>query len=232
MAGVVGGTKRRQPPTTADQGDGEAMSNSDIFVSVAYALYVIAPGIREELWLRTALFFNSIGFAIWGLWIGSWPVVVANVLFCLVSLRQMRRAYEERRPVELPPEATLIGTELFPEMAPHDLQRFYDLGQDLSISNDALLTLGDEPTHLYAVLEGNLWIHLPDGSIIARPTPAIVGEVGALLEGRVSATVVANEARVHKWRRSDLDKLQRSHPSFTGPFLKGLSAQLVTWAAA
>ncbi len=204
------------------------MSNPDIFVSLAYTLYVLAPALRDELWLRTALFFNSVGFAAWGLMIGSWPVVVANVLFALISLRQMRRAFDDRRQIVLPEDAALYGAALFPTMLDQDLDRFWKLGQSAGIDNDTLTNLGEPATYLYAVLEGHVTVLLADGTALEQSGPSIIGEISSLAaaSGAATATVIAQDARVHKWLKSDLDELQHSHPSFTGPFLRGLSAQM------
>ncbi len=207
---------------------GEVVSNSDVFVSIVYTLYVVAPAIRDELWLRTALFFNSFGFALWGFWIGSWPVVVANAMFCVISLRQMIRAYEERRPVELPEDAAVYGTTFFPDMSRSDLKRFWQLGETLTLNHRELATLGEPSSHLYVVLEGATSVTRSDGSTIERPAPIVVGEISTLSadDRDASATVVTRNARVQAWDKADLSALQESHPSFTGPFLKGLARQM------
>ncbi len=205
------------------------MSNSDIFVSLAYALYVIAPGIRDELWLRTALFINSFGFAVWGLWIGSWPVVIANILFCLMSLRQMHRAYNERRPAQLCVDAATIGAPLFPAMGERDLELLWKAGEDLYAENVPIITLGEEVDKLYILLDGDINVCLPDGSSYETSRPTILGEISALSANRsngATATVTANNARFRCWDQQTLEYLQENRPTMVGPFLKGLSAQM------
>lgn len=216
--------------TNAKLGD-LAMSNTDIFVSAVYVFYVMSPALRDEFLLRSALFVTSLGFATWGLWMGSWPVVIANTLFCLLSLRQMYRAYQERRPVELSVDAATAGALVFPSMSDRDLQALWAGGHDYTAPEVNLTTRGERLDHLFLVLEGELLIELASGETIVRPAPAVIGEISTVsfAEDRAAnATVMAKNARMRVWEKADIVALQQERPSMAAPFLRGLSAQMAT----
>lgn len=204
------------------------MSSPDIFVSLAYALYVIAPGIRDELWLRATLLANSIAFAIWGLWIDTTPVVVANALFSLMSLRQLHRVWSERRPVHLSDEAESVHSEVFDRMDRRAFARLWDRGEEV-INPGSMTTLGMPVNALWVVVEGTAEVALASGERLHRAAPALIGEITAL-SGSAGATATANvsldEGRVRCWSRSDLDDLFASSPEVEAQMLRGLSETL------
>lgn len=205
------------------------MSNADILVCFVYVVYIAAPSIRQEFWLRLALFTTSVGFAVWGALLESWPVIAANVLFCLMSLRQIHRAYIEMQPVTLSDGASQFGVELFPAMLDRDLQRLWESGKELHVEQEELLSLGVPSDFIYAVLGGTLTTVLATGLEIETSLPTIIGEVSTLSEstsGAASATVTAFDARVLQWSKSDIEDLQKVHPSMSAPFLKGLASQM------
>ncbi len=210
----------------------KSVSNSDMFVSVAYVLYVLAPALKQEFWLRAALLVNSLGFAIWGLWIGSWPVVVANTLFCLISLRQLRRAYLERQPVHLSVDAATAGALVFPSMADRDLDQLWNEGYEITTESMQIATRGELLDNLYLLLDGEVKVELSTGEVIIRPAPAVIGEVSAIaLDGTragATATVTAIDARLKVWDRATIVALQHDRPTMSAPFLRGLSAQMAT----
>jgi len=206
------------------------MSNPDIFVSVAYLLYVVAPAIRDELWLRSTLFVNSFGFAIWGLWIGSWPVVVANVLFCLMSLRQMHRAWQERRPADLSENVRQVGEAIFPEMHPRDLEALWALGAEAQIECEQLSTIGESLDELFVIMEGHVEVDLGDGSSVVHHAPTIVGEVTMLNQNIVGATATtrAMSARVWRCEKAVIDEFRAGRDRFAAPFISGLSTTMAS----
>lgn len=204
------------------------MTNPDIFVSVVYVFYVVAPAIRDELWLRLALFINSFGFAAWGLWIGSWPVVVANAMFCVISLRQMHRAWDERRPADLDEETATIGAMLFPKMTGRDLEILWNAGHRFDAASAELTKLGEDVESLYVVMDGDVHVELANGTQLHRSAPMVVGEVTTLSPHltRATASVDVSNATVWKWAKTDLDELLKQRPTMTSPFLQGLSTQM------
>jgi len=199
------------------------MSNSDIFVSLAYVLYVVAPAIRDELWLRTALFFNSFGFAIWGLWIGSWPVVIANAMFCLMSLRQMHRAWQERRPADLPDNVRAIGEAIFPDMHQRDLEALWALGTETQIECEQLSTIGESLDELFVIMDGHVEVALADGTSLVRHAPTVVGEVTML-----NQDIRAMSARVWRCEKSVIDDFRTGRERFAAPFISGLSTEMAS----
>jgi len=206
------------------------MSNSDLFVSAAYVLYVVAPAIRDELWLRVALFFNSFGFAIWGLWIGSWPVVVANVLFCFMSLRQMHRAWLERRPADLPGDVLALGEALFPGMHARDLEALWDLGAEYVVGFEELTRLGDANEELFIVMDGSVEVELADGLRVTRTAPTVVGEVTLLNPDIAGATATVHTLGARLWRcpKAAVIGYQTDQPRFAAAFIGGLSTEMAS----
>ncbi len=204
------------------------MSNPDIFVSLAYALYVVAPAIRDELWLRATLLANSIAFAIWGLWIETTPVVVANALFALMSLRQLYRVWSERRPVYLSDEAEIVHDAVFERMGRREFARLWMSGHDV-VDPGSLTTLGSPVAELWVVVEGTAEVFLASGERVHRPAPTLIGEITALSESdgaHATASVVVDRGRVRRWARSDLNELFAAHPDVEAQMLRGLSATL------
>ncbi len=204
------------------------MSYPDIFVSVAYALYVLAPAIRDELWLRATLLANSIAFAIWGLWIETTPVVVANMLFSLVSLRQLHRVWSERRPVRLSPDAEQVHQTLFARMGRREFADLWDDGSEV-VDPGPLTTIGEPLDAFFVVVEGDAEVELVAGQQLRRPAPTLIGEI-TTLSGRTTAAATASVAvpqgRVWRWTRNDLDDLFADRPEVEAQMLRGLSEVL------
>ncbi len=202
------------------------MSNPDIFISLAYTLYVIAPAIRDELWLRAALLVNSFAFVVWGLWIDTSPVVVANALFGLVSLRQLHRAWQERRPVHLSEDAEAIYISLFDRMGRREFAQLWQIGHE-SANPGVITTLGEPVRELWVVIEGTANVELISGQRLERSGPTLIGEVTAL-SGRAAATatVTIDHGRLRYWSRSDLDALFAAKPNVEAHMLRGLSKLL------
>ncbi len=202
------------------------MSGPDIFVSLAYALYVAAPAIRDELWLRVTLFANSVAFAIWGLWIQTSPVIVANVLFALVSLRQIIRVWRERRPVELDPDAEQVFTEVFHRMGRREFAQLWESGRE--VANPGVVTrIGEPVTELWVLLEGAAEVTLASGERLTRPAPSVIGEVSALSDTSLAtATVVIQNGRLRRWHRHELNTLFEAEPEVEAQTLRGLSRTL------
>ncbi|MBT8200318.1 MAG: popeye domain-containing protein, partial [Acidimicrobiia bacterium] len=69
----------------------------DLYLNLAYVAYVIAPAIKNELWLRVLLALNAVAFSIWGTLIGNMSVVFWNGLFTVISVFAIVRLLRERR---------------------------------------------------------------------------------------------------------------------------------------
>ena len=99
------------------------MAGSDIHLAIVYLLYVGAPAIRDELRFRVLLGVVSLGFIVWGTWIGNLVTVIFNVLFASTSAWTVRKLLQERRPASLDADQRLVYDSFFADVAPGDQGR-------------------------------------------------------------------------------------------------------------
>lgn len=204
------------------------MSKTDMFLTVVYAIYVIAPLVRDELWLRIVLAVSSLCFVIWGVLTENEVVIIANGLFALLSLRQVYRLMRERRPISLTDEQSIAHKALFPAMTPRQFVLFWYLGEGFSNDDGVLIRKGVPVDHVSAIVTGEVAVKLETADRLIN-APLLLGEMSfvrgndALASADVRAIGMVTGRR---WKKSTLYSLNDSHPNLTEPFLRSLGADL------
>jgi len=204
------------------------LSGTNIFLTVVYIIYVAAPLVRDELWLRIVLTVASVCFVIWGVLTGEEIVIIANGLFALLSLRQVYRLMKERRPIGLTDEQSIAHQALFPTMTARQFVLFWHLGEGFSNDDGVLIRKGAQVEHVSAIVTGEVAVKLESGDRLID-APTLLGEMSFVRghDAPASADVRAiGLVTGRRWKKSTLYSLKDSHPNLTEPFLRSLGADL------
>ena len=201
------------------------METSDYFLALTYIAYVAAPALRDELWLRCAFALNSLGFVIWGAWIGNEVVIIFNGLFFLISTYHIRRLAGERREITLEGDEGAVHATLFRGLRPRRFLLIWDLGATETVEG-TLTTSGEPVDEMMILLEGRL--RSPDlGFEVVAPAPAFIGEMSLVTGEPASATLVADgPVRVRRFPHDTLRNLEAQHPDLSHALLGGVAQGL------
>ncbi len=206
---------------------GHALDGDDVVLNFTYFLYVVAPLVKDELWLRVLLMCSSCGFALWAVLIENNYTLVWNLLFLLVSLRSIYRIVTERRPHVLSEAQERVRSRLFPEMSGRDFQKFWDLGEDHHAVGEQLTVLGEPVNDFWVFVDGEIYVDLSHGRVNLKPVDTIGGVSYIMGEQELAtASVFAVNAHLRVWGKVRLRALAHTHPELNAPFLSGLGRGL------
>ena len=202
------------------------MAGSDIHLAIVYLLYVGAPAIRDELRFRVLLGVVSVGFIVWGIWIGN-PVTVAfNVLFAATTAWTVRKLLHERRPASLDDDQRLVYDAFFHGLPPAKFLQLWEMGET-DLVNGPIIDEGETVHEVLVLLDGE--VTAPSlGLTLGRDSPIFLGEMSLVTGKPASTTIVARDtARVHRWRQEDLRSLERDRPELSHALMGGIARDLV-----
>jgi len=204
------------------------MSGADWLLNGVYAVYVVAPLLKNELWLRVLLGVAAAGFVVWGVLINNGSVIVWNSLFGAISIFAIVRLIHERRSIELNDELARIKSHLLPTVSNRDFLTFWGLGT-VRDTEAPLTTEGSQVEELMLILDGEASVKSADREIARLGEMDIVGEMSFVTGEAASATVVpVGSVRVHCWSRSELDMLGDLQPRLVEPLLTGINRDMAT----
>jgi CRP-like cAMP-binding protein len=203
------------------------MTGIDLYLNISYIAYVVAPAIKNELWLRSLLMANAIAFAVWGVLIDNGSVIFWNTVFAAISLFGIIRLLRERRAVTLTQELETIRQNLFPSVSNRDFLLFWSLGETIRDHTGLLTTEGSTVDRLFLLINGEAKVQT-NGSEVARlATNQFVGEMAFVTGQPASATVALDgPADVHSWAFSDLETLKTLEPQLVTPLLSTVNRDL------
>ena len=202
------------------------MAGSDIHLAIVYALYVGAPAIRDEIKFRILLGVVSLGFIIWGIWIGNVVTVLFNVLFASTSAFTVHRLLAERRPASLDDDQRLVYDAFFAGLPPAKFLQLWKMGET-DLVNGPIIDEGETVHEVLVLLDGE--VTAPSlGLTLGRDSPIFLGEMSLVTGNPATTTIVAKDtARVHRWRQEDLRKLESDKPELSHALMGGIARDLV-----
>lgn len=202
------------------------MSEADWVLNGVYAVYVVAPLLKNELWLRILLTAAAVGFVLWGSMIDNGSVIIWNSLFGAISIFAIVRLIHQRRSIQLSEELTRIKSHLLPTVSNRDFLAFWGLGT-VRDTEAPLTTEGSQVEELMLILDGEVSVKRGDKEIARLGAMDIVGEMSFVTGEAASATVVpVGSVRVHCWSRSELDMLGDLQPRLVEPLLTGINRDM------
>ncbi len=202
------------------------MTEVDWVLNVVYGVYVVAPLLKNELWLRILLTVTAAGFIVWGSMIDNGSVIFWNSLFAAISILAIVRLINERRSIELNEELASVKSHLLPTVSNRDFLTFWGLGT-VRDTEAPLTTEGSQVDELMLILEGEASVKSGDREIARLGAMDIVGEMSFVTGEAASATVVpVDSVRVHCWSRSELDMLGDLEPRLVEPLLTGINRDM------
>ena len=202
------------------------MAGSDIHLAIVYLLYVGAPAIRDELRFRVLLGVVSLGFIVWGTWIGNLVTVIFNVLFASTSAWTVRKLLQERRPASLDADQRLVYDSFFAGLPPGKFVQLWAMGETDLVSGP-IITEGTSVHEVLVLLDGE--VSAPRlGLTLGHDGPIFLGEMSLVTGKPATTTIVARDtARVHRWRQDDLRRLERDKPELSHALMGGIARDLV-----
>jgi hypothetical protein len=202
------------------------MAGPDIHLAIVYLLYVGAPAIRDELKFRVLLGLVSVGFIVWGLWIGNAITVVFNVLFASTSAWTVRKLVLERRPASLDHDQRLVYDAFFAGLPPAKFLQLWKIGET-DLVNGPIITEGETVHEVLVLLDGE--VTAPSlGLTLGRDKAIFLGEMSLVTGNPATTTIIAlDTARVHRWRQDDLRKLESDKPELSHALMGGIARDLV-----
>ncbi|NNL47128.1 MAG: cyclic nucleotide-binding domain-containing protein [Acidimicrobiia bacterium] len=199
----------------------------DLYLNLAYVAYVIAPAIKNELWLRVLLALNAVAFSIWGTLIGNMSVVFWNGLFTVISVFAIVRLLRERRIVILPPELESVRASLFPSVSNRDFLLFWSLGETERLATGSLTTEGQPVARLFLLVEGAASVLVDETEVARLGSHQFIGEMAFVTGQPASASVeVIDASSVHSWAFADLETLHSLEPRLIAPLLRTVNRDL------
>lgn len=202
------------------------MTEVDWVLNGVYAVYVVAPLLKNELWLRILLTVTAAGFIVWGSMIDNGSVIFWNSLFAAISIFAIVRLIHERRSIELNEELAKVKSHLLPTVSNRDFLTFWGLGT-VRDTDAPLTTEGTRVDELMFILDGEASVQSGDREIARLGAMDIVGEMSFVTGAAASATVVpVGSVRVHCWSRSELDMLGDFEPRLVEPLLTGINRDM------
>lgn len=203
----------------------QPMAASDIHLAIVYALYVMAPAVRDELRFRIVLGVVSLGFIVWGIWIGNAVTVLFNVLFAGTSSWTVRKLWLERRPTILDADQRLVYDAFFAGLSPAKFVQLWEMGHT-DLVNGPLIDEGRVVRDVLVLLDGE--VTAPSLGRTFVDAPMFLGEMSLVTGKTASTTIVAHDtARVHRWKQADLRRLESDRPELSHALMGGIARDLV-----
>ncbi len=203
------------------------MDTSDVLLAMVYVVYVLAPLISDELWLRITLVCASVGFIVWGISIDNPITIAANALFAAMSLVQIVKQLRERKPIELDPSQQMVHQKLFPSMSQREFLIFWHLGREL-IADKTIIVAGEAVPQVSVLIDGELRVDTSADSVRLQ-APVLVGEMSFVRGEHVPASASVSTvgiASMRQWDTATLREMRQTHPKLTIPFLRDIGAGL------
>ncbi len=202
------------------------MAGSDIHLAIVYLLYVGAPAIRDELRFRVLLGVVSLGFIVWGAWIGNVVTVIFNVLFASTSAWTVRKLLLERRPASLDDDQRLVYETFFSGLPPGKFVQLWEMGET-DLVNGPIIEEGETVHEVLVLLDGE--VTAPSlGLTLGHGGPIFLGEMSLVTGKPASTSIIAKDtARVHRWRQEDLRRLDVDKPELSHALMGGIARDLV-----
>ncbi|GAB4335450.1 MAG: hypothetical protein Kow0037_15310 [Calditrichia bacterium] len=187
---------------------------SQLFVHIGYALMLLALAVRDFFWLRAIFICAQISLIIYGLEVGSRPVVMWNSLFLAVNSFQLWKLFLQRRPIQLPDEMADLYESVFHNMSRREFLYFWNMGHRANAYNRTLIRQGQKQNQLLLLLKGQVRVE-KNGKTIARlGRGSFVAEMSFLTGEPASADVRVDEKIEYMaWQQEKLRHLNQLNPS-------------------
>tara|TARA_Y100000996_G_C22407511_1_gene595788 strand:+ start:216 stop:863 length:648 start_codon:yes stop_codon:yes gene_type:complete len=187
-----------------------------ILVNAAYLMTFTALSIKEVLWLRVVLacshsmiFINNYYYA------QNYNVAIWNFIFIIVNIIQVIRIYDDRKPRMIPNDMEDLYRNLFKSFTSKEFLYLMNLGERETISNQKIISLGQQQKDLLLVLNGQASVMRDSIQIANLSRGQFVGEISFITEQPASADVYAKEElECIKWDQNKIRAIKISNNAF------------------
>ncbi|WP_343559668.1 cyclic nucleotide-binding domain-containing protein [Kiloniella sp. b19] len=171
-------------------------TTSDILVAASISFTVLAFLIRDILWLRSLAILGNLFMAISDVTHDPLPVInfFGHLLIVAINIGHSFYLIMERRRAVLKPREQALREQALGSMDAVTAKRLFLLGQWVWIDEGTtLITQGQKPDRLYALLEGKAFAAARYRKVGELGPGQFVGEMSFLTNDTAGATVVTSE---------------------------------------
>lgn len=199
----------------------------DWVINAAYAVSLLALGVRDVLPLRALLLAGQALFLAWGVLIENTPTVAWNAAFMTINAVMIARVAWERRPLEIPAALRDLYDEIFSPMSARDFLLLWEMGDPHRAENEPLVRQGATPDALKLILAGTARVQRDGRHVADIGRGGFVAEMSLLSGQPASADVTPTDAVDYlAWSREKLATLERLNPSLYLALQKALGRDL------
>ena len=197
--------------------------------NIAYALMLVALGVRNILWLRIILISAQVTFIVYGLTAPNLTILIWNSIFLAINTVQSIILIKRRQPIDLPPEIEDLHKNKFSDMSNRDFLYFWQIGTLLSFTDQAIIREGEHQDKLLLILKGEARVIKIAKEIALLSRGDFIAEMSFLTEKPAFAdvkTVGLLECIV--WDKENLSSLEKLNPLLWSKLQRTLSKDLIT----
>jgi len=179
-------------------------------------VYVIAFLFRDEALIRAFSVLGTLLYMGYYFWFPAeplWDAIITSTIFLLANVVVIFMILLERTTLQLSDDEKRLY-QGFDTLTPGEFRKLLQIADwRTSDGSDVLTTEGQEPEHLYYVLDGDVLVR-KDGTSFPISDGRFIGEIGYVLHGPATGTVSAPEGtRYVAWKTSQLRHLGRRKPA-------------------
>jgi hypothetical protein len=209
----------------------EYLTSAAILVQFAFLFYSLGFLARDELWLRGFLLVGTIFYLLYYYFIEAeplWEAIFTSGVLGAINLCMIVVLIFERTTFAMD-EQTEKAFQSFDTLTPGQFRKVIKLAKTVTVHKDTKLSVEHTPIeHLYLVTDGAASLS-KSGTVTELAAPLFLGEVGFLLEGKASATVIVkNGGTFTYWDANALRKLMNTSPAINNAIIALLSRDLAS----
>jgi hypothetical protein len=197
--------------------------------NIAYALMLVALGVRNILWLRVILVSAQITFIVYGLTTPNYTILIWNSIFLAINAVQSAILIKRRRPIILPPEIEDLHESKFSDMSKRDFLYFWQIGNTVDFNDQVIIRDGEHQDRLLLILKGEARVLKKGREIAVLSRGDFVAEMSFLTEKPAFADVKTDMLlSCIVWEKENLNNLEKLNPALWSKLQRTLSKDLIT----
>ncbi|MEL6947239.1 MAG: cyclic nucleotide-binding domain-containing protein [Pseudomonadota bacterium] len=194
----------------------DILTAPSLYVHAAAICYVIALGIRDQLYLRLLILAGTGFYITYYLIVVDtplWEAALWSILMAVVNFVVIVQIIRERSTFTMGAEERQLF-DAFVGLAPGEFRRLMALAHWQHGDGETVLTHENQDNNrLYYVLSGTVGGE-KHGRRFSIEAPSFLGEVSLVLDCPATATITtSDQCRYIYWERADIEALQRKKPS-------------------
>ena len=197
--------------------------------NIAYALMLVALGVRNILWLRIILVSAQITFIVYGITAPNLTILIWNSIFLTINAVQSIILIKRRRPIDLPAEIEDLHENKFSDMSKRDFLYFWQIGKIVDFNNRIIIRDGEHQNRLLLILKGEARVLKKKKEIAVLSRGDFIAEMSFLTQKPAFADVKTDtHLSCIEWEKENLGNLEKLNPALWSKLQRTLSKDLIT----